>query len=58
MKFHFKGYYLGNKVKRVFVKVDNFNSFEKDQIYLMWVKKISFESGVLKVLPLNHKKIN
>jgi hypothetical protein len=56
-RFHFKGYYLGYKVQEVVIKSLNDSEFEIGEEYLLWVKRQSIESGILKVEPIKYKKI-
>lgn len=57
-KFHFKGYYLGEKIENILVKAQDGAEFEVGADYLLWVKRLSIESGILKVEPIKYKKIS
>lgn len=56
-RFHFKGYYQGEKVNEILLKPQGNITFTKDEDYFLWVKKISFYSGILKVQLIKSKKI-
>jgi hypothetical protein len=57
-RFHFKGYYLGNKVKEVHVRSEDAMQFIKGVDYLLWVKSESIQMGILNVQCLKSKKIS
>jgi hypothetical protein len=56
-KFHFKGYYLGKKVSEIVVIKCRKDQFEVGEDYLLWVKRNTFDSGILEVECLKSKKV-
>lgn len=56
-RFHFKGYYLGQKIVNIDVQQSNGRPLEIDEDYLLWIKVLSIEKGLLKALAVKAKKI-
>ena len=55
-RFHFKGFYLGEKVKEIFVRVEDSTVLEKGELYLLWVKRNSIQNGKLFATLIRQKK--
>jgi hypothetical protein len=56
-EFHFKGFYLGEKIKILVVTNSEKVTLELDINYLLWAKKVDLINGILKVEILKIKKI-
>jgi hypothetical protein len=56
-KFHFKGFYIGLKIKEIHVFPHNKETFEKGRDYLLWVRHIAVKDLTLEVELLKHKEI-
>lgn len=56
-KFHFKGFYAGECIKSVWINPNINLDFERDSEYLLWVRKITVQNGVLKVEHIKSQKI-
>jgi hypothetical protein len=56
-KFHFKGFYLGSKIKEIHVYSMNETIFLRGEAYLLWVRHIRIENMVLEVNLIKHKEI-
>lgn len=56
-RFHFKGFYLGHKVREILIIDGESEEYEIDQDYLLFVKKHSIEDGILKVITIKSKRV-
>jgi hypothetical protein len=60
-RFHFKGYYAGEKIKVIHLFSDQFNllpkQLSKGDDYLLWVKRKRVYLEVLEVELIKYKKI-
>lgn len=60
-KFHFRGYYQGQKIKLIHIHSAKFNSeteqLSKGDDYLLWVKRRKIIKQVLEVELIKYKKI-
>lgn len=56
-RFHFKGYYLGEKIKEILVRVEDSTTLEKGELYLLWVKRNTIQNGKLFATLIRQKKI-
>jgi len=60
-RFHFKGYYRGQKIKMIhliYFKAEQLSQqFIKGDDYLLWVKRKQIDQEILVVELLKHKKI-
>lgn len=60
-RFHFKGFYLGEKIKMIHLYTsENFHeqNLTKGEDYLLWVKKMRVSKEILEVELIKHKIIN
>lgn len=56
-KFHFKGYYLGQKIIGIEAAQPSELDFDSGEDYLLWIKAISIEKGILNAVVIKAKKI-
>lgn len=60
-RFHFKGYYAGQKIKAVYLYPSIFEQLEdqlsKGDDYLLWVKRRKAHEEILEVDLIKYKKI-
>lgn len=58
-RFHFKGFYAGNKVKiiHLYANTQASEHLSKGDDYLLWVRKLRVEQEVLEVELIKYKKV-
>jgi hypothetical protein len=57
-RFHFKGFYNGQKIKEIYVYPRMGDApFVKGEDYLLWVSLNTIEESVLKVVLIKYKRI-
>lgn len=61
-RFHFKGYYAGEKIKEIHLYLQKFDvlpeQLSKGDNYLLWVKRKRVYQEILEVELIKHKKIS
>ena len=57
-KFHFKGFYSGLKIREIMMITKENISITKGSDYLLWVRQISYDDGILEVQLFKYKKIS
>lgn len=57
-RFHFKGFYKGEKIASLLIKMKGNEKLDVGQDYLLWGRKVDLISEVLEIEIIKYKKIN